>query len=245
MNLAKSGSARGAALNMQHQVLNDLLYARSSCRAFLQQPVPRSTIVAVLETAQRTASWCNTQPWQLIVTSGTATTRLQNALYQHAANDATDGAIPQSDLPWPREYRGIYLERRRETGFQLHEAIGIARGDKSARKQQLLENYRMFGAPHVAIVTTDDALGVYGAIDCGAFVSNFLLAAQASGLGAIAQAALARYSPFLRQHFNLSNDRLIVCGIAFGFADRAHKANDFRTSRARLEDVVFWAGEHD
>ena len=49
----------------------------------------------------------------------------------------------------------------------------------------------MFGAPHVAIVTSDEALGVYGAVDCGAYVSNFMLAAHSLGVGSIAQAALA------------------------------------------------------
>jgi hypothetical protein len=36
----------------------------------------------------------------------------------------------------------------------------------------------------VAIIHTDEPLG-YGAIDCGAYVSNFMLAAQALGLGTI------------------------------------------------------------
>jgi len=33
------------------------------------------------------------------------------------------------------------------------------------------------------IIHTDEPLGVYGAIDCGAYVGNFILAAQALGLG--------------------------------------------------------------
>ena len=85
------------------------------------------------------------------------------------------------DFPFPREYLGVYLERRRESGFQLYNSLGIARGDKAAYAKQALENYNFFGAPHVAIIHTDEALGVYGAIDCGAYVSNFMLAAQALG----------------------------------------------------------------
>ncbi|MEA2912910.1 MAG: hypothetical protein QOJ15_4991, partial [Bradyrhizobium sp.] len=82
------------------------------------------------------------------------------------------------------------------------------------------------------------ALGVYGAIDCGAYVGNFILAAQALGLGTIAQAALARHSRLIRRHFNLGDDRRVVCGISFGFADHAHKVNSYRTSRASVADTV-------
>ena len=103
----------------------------------------------------------------------------------------------------PREYLGVYLERRRESGFQLYNTLGIARGDKAAYAKQALENYNFFGAPHVAIIHTDEALGIYGAIDCGAYVGNFMLAAQALGLGTIPQAALARHSGLIRRHFNL------------------------------------------
>ena len=98
------------------------------------------------------------------------------------------------DFTPPREYLGVYLERRRESGFQLYNTLGIARGDKAAYAKQALENYNFFGAPHVAIIHTDEALGIYGAIDCGAYVGNFMLAAQALGLGTIPQAALARHS---------------------------------------------------
>ena len=68
------------------------------------------------------------------------------------------------------------------------------RGDKMAYAKQALENFNFFGAPHVAIIHTNEPLGIYGAIDCGAYVSNFMLAAQALGLGTIPQAALARHS---------------------------------------------------
>jgi len=100
-----------------------------------------------------------------------------------------------------------------------------------------------FGAPHVAIIHTDEPLGIYGAIDCGAYVSNFMLAAQALGLGTIPQAALARQSGLIRRHFNLGDDRRVVCGISFGFADHAHKVNSYRTSRASVADTVTFFDE--
>jgi nitroreductase len=215
-------------------VLEELLDERYSCRAFRPDPVPRPIIDRILKAAQRTASWCNSQPWQVVIASGEAKEHFRKAIYA----EVSSGGGEDVDFAFPREYRGVYLERRRESGFQLYNALGIARGDKAAYARQALENYNFFGAPHVAIIHTDEALGIYGAIDCGAYVSNFMLAAQALGLGSIAQAALARRSGLIRRHFELGDDRRVVCGISFGFPDKDHKINSYRTSRAGLADTV-------
>lgn len=215
--------------------LSALLHTRYSCRAFLPEPLPRATIERMLATAQRTASWCNAQPWQLTIASGATLARLRSALQAHMANHP-----PAPDLPWPREYRGVYQERRRECGWGLYEALGIAKGDREASARQAAENFTMFGAPHVAIVTSDEALGVYGAVDCGAYVSSFMLAAHSLGVGSIAQAALASYPSVLREVLGIGADRSIVCGISFGMADAAHPANIFRTTRADPASSVAW-----
>jgi nitroreductase len=220
-------------------VLEDLLAKRFSCRAFKPDPVPRAVIERLLAAAQKTASWCNSQPWQLVITSGAATRKFRDELYPVAVS----GAPLNGDFPFPREYRGVYLERRRESGFQLYNTLGIARGDKAAYQKQALENFNFFGAPHVAIITSDEALGVYGAVDCGGYVNNFMLAAQALGLATVPQAALAFHSEVVRKHFGLGDDRRVVCGISFGFADRDHKVNSYRTSRASIADAVTFIDE--
>lgn len=215
-------------------LLEQLLTRRHSCRRFLPEPVPRPTIERMLELAQRSASWCNAQPWQVIVTNGEATESFRRLLLDNASASASP------DFPWPRAYQGIYQQRRRECGLALYHSVGIANGDREASAQQGKENFRLFGAPHVAIITTDEALGVYGAVDCGAYVANFLLAATSLGVATIAQAALAARGPLVRAHFGLPDDRRLVCGISFGFADAEHPANRFRTSRAPLADAMQW-----
>src|SRR5450756_1915862 len=221
------------------EVLEDLLASRFSCRAFRPDPVPRATIERVLTAAQKTASWCNSQPWQLAIASGAATRKFRDVIYAAAASSH----VHSGDFPFPREYRGVYLERRRESGFQLYNTLGIARGDKAAYAKQALENFNFFGAPHVAIVSTDEALGVYGAVDCGGYVNNFMLAAQALGVATIPQAALAFYSEAVRRHFGLGDDRRVVCGISFGYADHDHKVNSYRTSRASVADAARFVDE--
>ncbi|SDP26494.1 nitroreductase [Afipia sp. GAS231] len=217
------------------EVLADLLQERYSCRGFLPYGVSRVTIETILGIAQRTASWCNSQPWQIAIASAEATQRLREALLQYVQVNRT-----QPDFPWPSEYHGVYRERRRECGLQLYQSVGVAAGDRRAGELQRLENFRFFGAPHVAIVSTDRKLGTYGAIDCGAYVANFALAAHSVGIASIAQAALAAYPDFWREHLELGEDRRIVCGISFGYEDPDHPANGFQTSRADIAQVVSW-----
>lgn len=216
-------------------ILQGLLDERHSCRAFLPQQLPRETIERILCMAQQTASWCNAQPWQVHVLSADATERARQALLQHV-----DAQAPQPDFAFPDAYLGVYSERRRECAWRLYAAVGVERGDKAASAKQTRENFRFFGAPHVAIVTSEANLGTYGAVDCGAFVSNFMLAAQSMGVASIAQAALAAYSPFWHGHLGLAADRKVVCGISFGHEDPDHPANTFRTARAGLAEVATW-----
>jgi nitroreductase len=213
-----------------------LALERYSCRGFRPEPLPRAAIDRILTIAQRSPSWCNSQAWQLAVGSASATERARRALLAHVRG----GGAAQADFDWPREYRGVYQQRRRECGFQLYAATGVARGDQEAAERQRLENFRFFGAPHVAIVTSEEPLGTYGAIDCGAYVAVFMLAARACGVASIAMAALAAYADFWREHWGLDAQRKVVCGIAFGLEDATHPANGFRTTRAALADAAQW-----
>lgn len=217
------------------EVLARLLEGRWSCRGFLPDPVPGETITRILDLARRAPSDCNTQPWHVLITVGEGTERLRAALSTHAATSE-----PSPDFALPARYPGPYLRRRMECAVQLYRSVGVAMGDRTASARQAARNFEFFGAPHAAVITTEADLGVYGAIDCGLYLQSFLLAAQSLGLGAVPQAALANYAPFLREYFGLPDNRWIVCGVSFGWPDPAHPANSFRTSRASVDETVTW-----
>ena len=212
----------------------EVLRSRYSARRFQPVPVPGPILDRLLELAQRTPSWCNTQPWQLVVTRGDATERFRQAFYAHARS----GALPQPDFPFPAAYVGVYRERRKVCGVQLYQALSIGREDKAAAAEQSLENFRLFGAPHVAIVTTDELLGSYGMLDCGLYVQTFMLAARSLDVDCIAQAALASYPDFIRRFLEVPADRKVVCGISFGYADDPHPIHSYRTERAAWAESV-------
>lgn len=220
-------------LDTPTDTLERLFADRWSCRGFLDREIPIDVLDRLLEMAQRSPSWCNTQPWKLTVLQGAATDLLREEFVQYAMENAEI-----ADFPFPERYTGVHQERRRECAWQLYEAVGVQKGDREASARQAVENFRFFGAPSVAILTTDSELGVYGAVDCGVYVAHFLLAAHSLGLGAIAQAALASHSGFLREKLSLPPDRRIVLGISFGYPDHDHPANGFRTRRADPDSVV-------
>ena len=87
----------------------------------------------------------------------------------------------------------------------LYSSVGIEHGDRAGSAAQTMKNFELFGAPHVAIITTDEALGTYGAVDCGLYVNSFLLAAQSLGVATIPQAALAGSSKFIHEHFGIDD----------------------------------------
>ena len=62
-------------------VLEELFSERFSCRAFQPESVARPTIERILNAAQKTASWCNSQPWRLEITSGAATGKFRDVMY--------------------------------------------------------------------------------------------------------------------------------------------------------------------
>ncbi len=214
-------------------VLARILEGRFSCRGFLPHEVPDETVRRLFEMAQRAASWCNSQAWQVHLTSGDRTAAFAKVLTGRVA-----AGSEVFDIPGPAAYEGVYLDRRRASGFGLYEAVGVARDDREGRTRQMLENFRFFGAPHVAVISTPTSLGTYGAVDCGGYVATLLTAARSLGLASIAQAAIAMYSDVVHEHLGIPADRDIVCAVSFGYPDPDHAANSFRTARADIADAV-------
>ena len=218
-------------------VLKRLLDTRYSCRSFLPKPVPQETIARILEIAARTASNNNAQPWQVIVTSGAGTEKFREAFHQAAQTE-----------PWEPDYPtaahfDIYKDRSRACGLALYKSVEIGREDKDKAREQLLRNFQLFGAPHAAIITSDIRQGPFGALDCGAYINTFVLAARSLGVDSIAQGAFAQQAKFLRRYFGLGDDRVIVNGISFGYEDKEHPVNGFRTGRAPIEEIVTFVNE--
>jgi len=166
------------------RVLEDLFRRRASRRAFLPDRAPKAIIEKIFEIAQLSPSDWTSQPWKVTLCSGSAARAFGEALCAHAVD-----AVGAPNLPFPREYRGVYRERPREAAWALFENVGVKQGDRRGSAIQNAENFRFFAAPHVAIVTSDEAPGGYGVVDCCIYVNSLLLAAEAAGVSAVAPGA--------------------------------------------------------
>lgn len=219
--------------------LERLLRTRHSCRAFKPDVVAQAMLERVLLMAQRTASWCNAQPWKAYVVSGKTLKMLKDSLTEYVTEEGQQAP----ELTPPVSYTDERLARRRQSGFALYGALGIQREDKEARASWHRENFRFFGAPHVVVITVADELQEYGAVDAGGYISTLLLAAESLKLGACPQAAPALYSPAVRDVLDLPTDERIVGTVALGYPDTTSPAYAFRTPRASLEESVMFFNE--
>lgn len=219
------------------ETLTRVLGARKSVRAFLPTPVPRERLAAVFAAAQHAPSWCNTQPWRVVVTEPPRTDVVRDALVT-----AAKSGLPSPNVPFPIDYPEPYLSHRRACGFALYGAMGIARDDKARRYDAWLRNYQVFDAPHLAVVAVDRRLGPYALIDIGVWLGQLLAAVTAEGLAACSMASIAAYPKVLREHLGFTDELDLLFGIALGFEDEASATNQFRTTRAPIDANVTFLG---
>ncbi|MGV9347407.1 nitroreductase [Streptomyces spiralis] len=223
--------------------VEDALRSRRSVRAFLPTPVPRSTVERLLALAARSASNSNCQPWQVHVVSGAAKRSLTAALLRsHAGDDAGRGR----DYAYQPEHDGWrepFRSRRRRFGEILYrDTLGIRADDTDARLDHHRRNYDFFGAPVGIVLTTSRHPLQSALVDAGLFLQALMLAARGDGLDTCPQASVIDFSPVLRRHLLIPDDQLIVCGVALGHADPAHRLNRLRTPR---EPVASFATFHE
>ena len=100
--------------------LDELMNRRFSCRGFLKKEVDQKLIDQIIETAQKVPSWCNSQPWQVILLRQETRELLSEKLVYSA-----DQAFETPDIDFPKRYAGVYKTRRSTCGWQLYNAVGI------------------------------------------------------------------------------------------------------------------------
>lgn len=213
----------------------EAIISRRSVRAFLPDPVPRETITRILWIAGRAPSGSNIQPWHVDVVTGHTLDRLTAAITaRFDGGDFGDETYRYYPSPW----REPYLGRRRETGWGLYSALGIARQEKDRMRAQHRRNFLFFDAPVGLIFTIDQDLPVGSWLDTGMFLQNLMVAARGCGLDTCPQQAFAAYHQTIREVLSLTQDRTVICGMALGRADWSDPANGFETGRIPVEDFA-------
>ena len=215
----------------------EAMRSRKSTRAYLDQPVARATIEAILDAARWAPSGVNSQPWQVAVVTGAIKARISEALL--AARTAKQPENPDYAY-YPSEWQEPYKSRRKATGLALYRALNIGKDDAIARLQAWNNNYHFFGAPAGLLFFVDRALSQGAWVDMGMFIENVMLAARAHGLETCPQASLAEYPDIVRGILAVPATRALVCGMALGYADAGAPVNSYRTEREPVSAFTTW-----
>lgn len=210
--------------------LSDIFKGRKSCRGFRDQALTKEQLNELFTMAQQAPSWCNIQPWNVIVTSPPETKALSQRIVDHAKQHPSS---PDIDFPGP--YPEPYNARRKGCGIALYQSMGIERGDTEGRKRAWLRNYECFDAPHLAIVTRDKRLGEYATLDIGVWLGYFLVAAESMGIATCPMASIAEYPGPIRDALNIGDDQVILLGLVMGYEDPSVAANKATTTREDIQ----------
>ena len=213
------------------RIVDEVIRGRRSVRAFLSTPVPRETLLEILDVAARAPSGTNTQPWKVTVITGSKKEDLSRDLIETALNPARDAEQAQEYSYYPEKWVHPYIDRRRKVGYDLYGLLGIPKGDKERMNRQFARNYAFFDAPVGLFFTIDRILGQGSWLDYGMFLQNVMIAARARGLDTCPQAAFAKYHRIVARHLEIPDTEMLLCGMALGYEDTTRVENTLRTER--------------
>ena len=225
--------------------------SRRTTRDFLDTPIPQELIDQLLKDGMAAPSWSNTRPYMIAIAQGEQRNRISKEFLSRwdAAQQALDKGLwgkikllitryglPDSDYKVFRPYPKELVPRQQKVGADLYGALGIARDDKKARRNQWGRNYEFFGAPVSLFVFAHSGLGEYAVSDASLFAQNLMLSAHARGLGTCAQGASALWAKPVRAEFKVPKKYKLLYGIALGYPSD-HSVNSFQAERIDIENI--------
>lgn len=220
--------------------VDHVIRSRRTTRSFRSDDVPKSLLVELLEAARAAPSTFNTQPWSVHVLSGDAKRALSAALVQaHEANTYP----PYAAMPNPAP--ADCTARQDDFACRYYGVLGIDRADMAARSRQTARNYVFFDAPVGLIFTIHATLTKHSWLDCGMFVQNFMIAAQARGLATCPQVSFVRYQSVIAAQLGFKATEAVVCGMSLGYPDPQAALNHMQMPREPIGAFTVWHGYKD
>jgi nitroreductase len=209
---------------------------RRSIRCFRSDPVPQDVLRGIVQTALRSPSASNSQPWELAVVSGGRLDKIKQAFLDNASRP------PSPDIPLSARYPDPWASRRAAVMTGILEKLGVAPDDRQARAEWGLSVCRLWGAPSCVYLMMDRAFyhaaatpNVWNLFDCGLIAQDLLLLATEQGLGTVPAVQPVVYPDILRKILGISDSKLIVLAIAIGYPNNGNPINDLRADREPLD----------
>ena len=226
----------------QTAIVDSVITARHSVRAFLDTPVDTQTIKDILTVASRAPSGTNTQPWKVYVVTGDTRAQLIDNIFaakQAIADDPSLADKFQETYPYyPTEWISPFIDRRRENGWGLYGLLGIQKGDKEKMAAQQDRNFKLFDAPVGVFFTVNKVMGTGSKMDIAMMIQNVMIAAKARGLDTCPQAAFNHFHPVVLETIGAGDDEELVCTVALGYADESDIVNTLITPRVPVDEFA-------
>ncbi len=218
---------------------------RKSIRAFKPDPVPQDLLKKIIEQAQRSPSWANTQPWEFAVATGKPLKAIQDAFVKRGAAAMQNS---ESEVPRPGDFPEPYISRIKK--MQVKENRWRTK-DMSPQDmaERMNTNFRHYGAPACIYIIINKNFvfqpkgpNMWALFDCGAAEQTIMLLATNYGLGTVAQAMAVVYPDIIRQELKIPADKVIALGIAIGYPDWKNPVNEDYRDREPLDEICKFYG---
>lgn len=222
-------------------LVSQALETRITCRAFLETPVPETTVKAILTQAARAPSGGNLQPWHVWGLAGEDLAKFKSLIKDKMASGQI-GDGPTEYQIYPPALKEPYKSRRFKCGEDMYATIGVPREDKSGRMVQFARNFEFFGAPVALFFAIDRTMQQGQWSDLGMYIQSIMLLAREHGLHTAAQEAWAIWHKTISEYVGIPPELMLFCGMGLGHMDEAHPINRLRTDRAPLEEIASLRG---
>lgn len=214
----------------------ECIKTRMSIRKFRHAPVPKNILTEIINTAQWSPSYKNSQPWEVVILSGKKKEELSGLLVRLLE----EGKAPEPDIPeavlWPSEIGERINELMKNRGALL----GIDLNSPEIKKKSKAANFHFYGAPHGIFLFHDSSLNEWSIFDVGLFAQSLMLAGHAHGIGTVPQGFLIDYSSEIKQFLGIPESKRLVLGISIGYPDMENVINTYRTTRVETEKILRW-----
>lgn len=219
----------------------DAILSRKSVRQMKpDKEVSKEEILELLKIATKTASWTNSQPWEVFVLSGDSVDKLNEAWREEMSEGIPDSR-PELTFPHRQEWQQYKRYQDNIVGLGAARKKWAVENNISEKEwndltvESLANNYF---APTIILLALHESATTYSHFDLGSFSTNFLLAAEEKGYSTIVAASIVFFADRIREIIDIPDDIKLVVGIGIGYADENHPLNQPEAPRNPPEEFT-------